>query len=342
MIRSINGIYSNRELLGFINKFPLSRVLVIGDMILDEYIWGDVARISPEAPVPVVEITSETRRLGGATNVLNNINSLGGNALICGVVGNDECGAHLTEKISELGISTEGIVVDKTRPTSIKTRIIARNQQVVRFDREAKKPVDPSVMRKLLKVIDSNLDNIDAIIISDYGKGVVSSGLIKAVQEITSGSDIIITVDPKTENFKYYKEVDIITPNHHEAGTFCGFAVTGEDSLISAGEYILDKLKCGSVLITQGKDGMTLFESGKEPCHIPTVAQNVFDVSGAGDTVISTLSLGLASGMNKESAALISNFASGIVVGEVGTSTVTAKQLKEAIKNRKRPKPDQQ
>ncbi len=341
MIRNINGIYSNRELLECINKFPLSRVLVIGDMILNEYIWGDVARISPEAPVPVVEITSETRRLGGAANVLNNINSLGGSALICGVVGNDECGAYLTKKISELGISTEGIVVDKTRPTSIKTRIIARNQQVVRFDREAKKPVDPPVMRKFLKVIDFNLDNIDAIIISDYGKGVVSSGFIKAVQEVTSGSDVIISVDPKTENFKYYKEVDIITPNHHEAGTFCGFAVTDEDSLISAGEHILDKLKCGSVLITQGKDGMTLFESGKDPCHIPTVARKVFDVSGAGDTVIGTLSLGLASGMNKESAALISNFASGIVVGEVGTSTVTAKQLKEAIKNRKRPKPDQ-
>jgi rfaE bifunctional protein kinase chain/domain len=342
MIRSINGIYSNRELLEFINKFPLSRVLVIGDIILDEYIWGDVARISPEAPVPVVDIASEERRLGGATNVLNNINSLGGNAFICGVVGEDERGGYLTEKIRALGISTEGIIVDRTRPTSIKTRIIARNQQVVRFDRENKKPVDPSVMRKLLKVIETNLINIDAIIISDYGKGVISSHLIKAVEEITSGSKIIIAVDPKTENFKYYRGVDIITPNHHEAGTFCGFAITDDNSLTRAGVYILNKLKCKSVLITQGKDGMTLFESGKEPCHIPTVARKVFDVSGAGDTVISTLSLGLASGMNKESAALISNFASGIVVGEVGTSTVTAKQLKDAIKNRKKSKPDQQ
>ena len=336
MIQDINGKYSGKELTGFIDKFSRSRILVIGDIILDEFIWGDVARISPEAPVPVVDVIQETRNLGGATNVLNNINSLGGKALICGVVGDDAYGSYLTEKIEELGISTKGIIVDSTRPTSIKTRVIARSQQVVRFDRETKTSIDPSVMRKLLEVIENNLDKVDAIIISDYGKGVVSLHLIKAVEKLVSGSKIIIAVDPKIENFRYYKGVDIITPNHHEAGSFCGFAVIDEDSLIRAGEYILDKLKCKSVLITQGKDGMTLFEAGMAPCHIPTVARKVFDVSGAGDTVISTLSLGLAAGMNRASAALVSNFASGIVVGEVGTSTVTAKALKAAIKNRKK------
>ncbi len=338
MIREINGSYSNRELIDFINRFSECRILVIGDIILDEYIWGDVARISPEAPVPVVEVIRQTRNLGGATNVLNNITSLGGKSLICGVTGDDECGKYMLEKIEELGISTEGIVVDTARHTSIKTRVIARNQQVVRFDRETKQPIDPQLTKKLLKVIENNLDEIDAIIISDYGKGVVSASLIKAVEKLVKDTGVIIAVDPKTENFKYYKGVDIITPNHHEAGTFCGFSVTDDDSLIRAGKYILDKLKCKSVLITQGKDGMTLFESGKEPCHIPTVAQKVFDVSGAGDTVISTLSLGLSAGMNKESAALVSNFASGIVVGEVGTSTVSAKTLKDAIKNRKKVK----
>jgi len=284
----------------------------------------------------VVEVIQETRNLGGATNVLNNINSLGGKAVICGVIGDDPFGNYLIEKINELGMFTDGIITDKARPTSIKTRIIARNQQVVRFDRETKKPVDAAVMRRLLKTIESNLDGTDAIIISDYGKGVISSHLIKAIEKLVSGSEIIIAVDPKTENFQYYKGVDIITPNHHEAGTFCGFSITDDETLIRAGEYILDKLNCNSVLITQGKDGMTLFENGTDPCHIPTVARKVFDVSGAGDTVISTLSLGLAAGMNKDSAALVSNFASGIVVGEVGTSTVTAKALKAAIKNSKK------
>lgn len=341
IIRDINGSYSGRELIEYVNKFPSSRILVIGDIILDEYIWGDVERISPEAPVPVVNVIRETRNLGGATNVLNNISSLGGKALICGVVGDDEYGAYLTQNIRALGVSTEGIIVDASRPTSIKTRVIARNQQVVRFDREAKKSVELPVMRKLLKIIENNIDDIDAVIISDYGKGVISSHMIRDIEKLVSGRSIIIAVDPKTENFKYYRKVDIITPNHHEAAAFCGFTITDDDSLIRAGEYILDKLKCKSVLITQGKDGMTLFESGTAPCHIPTVARKVFDVSGAGDTVISTLSLGLASGMNKESAALISNFASGIVVGEVGTSTVTAKQLKDAVKNRKKKRPDQ-
>ena len=340
MIREINGSYSNKDLIEFINRFPHSRILVIGDIILDEYIWGDVARISPEAPVPVVDVIRETRNLGGASNVINNIISLGGKAVICGVIGDDNHGNYLIERIREIGVSVEGVIVDPGRPTSIKTRVIARNQQVVRYDREIKNPVDPAIMRRLLKIVENHLDNIDAIIISDYGKGVISSHLIKAVEKLVSGRDTIIVIDPKKENFKYYRGVDIITPNHHEAGTFSGFAVKDEDSLVRAGNYILDKLKCKSVLITQGKDGMTLFEKDTTPCHIPTVAQKVFDVSGAGDTVISTLSLGLASGMNKECAALVSNFAAGIVVGEVGTSTVTAKALKTVIKNRKKQRPE--
>ncbi|MGD9158674.1 MAG: D-glycero-beta-D-manno-heptose-7-phosphate kinase [Desulfobacteraceae bacterium] len=340
MIRDINGGYSGKELIESINRFSRSRILVIGDIILDEFVWGDVVRISPEAPVPVVDVIEETRNLGGATNVCNNINSLGGKAIICGVVGDDDCGSYLIEKIRKLGINANGIIVDTSRPTSIKTRVIARNQQVVRFDRETKTPIDPSIMRQLLKKVEKNLDEIDAIIISDYGKGVISSHLIKAIEKLVSGTEIIIIVDPKTENFKYYKGVDIITPNHHEAGTFCGFPITDEDSLIQAGGDILNKLRCMSVLITQGKDGMTLFESGKDPCHIPTVARKVFDVSGAGDTVISTLSLGLSSGMDRESAAVVSNFAAGIAVGEVGTSAVTAKTLKAAIKNRKKVLPE--
>ncbi len=336
MIQDINGKDSNKDLIKYINKFPRTRILVIGDIILDEYIWGDVSRISPEAPVPVVNIMDETRRLGGAANVLNNIISLGGQAILCGVVGKDECGKHIREQIENLGANPSGIITDPGRCTSVKTRVIAHNQQVVRFDREKKDPLDPDSIKKLINIIKGNLENLDAIIIADYGKGVISSKLITSVKKLISGREIILAVDPKIENFEYYKGIDIITPNHHEAGSFCRFDITGEDSLIRAGNYILDKIKCKSVLITQGKDGMTLFESGSNPCHIPTVARKVFDVSGAGDTVISALSLGLASGMSRQSAALISNFASGIVVGEVGTSTVSAADLKTALRNRKK------
>jgi len=334
MIQDINNKYSNKDLIEYINTFPRTKILVIGDIILDEYIWGDVSRISPEAPVPVVDIINETRRLGGAANVLNNIISLGGQAILCGVIGDDVCGKYLIEQIEKMDISPEGIFIDQGRYTSVKTRVIAHNQQVVRFDRETKKPIDSGSFKRLLKTINNNLAEIDGIIIADYGKGVISSKLIRAIKKLISGTDIILAVDPKIENFQYYKEIDIITPNHHEAGSFCRFDIVDEDSLIRAGNYIIDKIECKSVLITQGKDGMTLFEKGADPSHIPTVARKVFDVSGAGDTVISALSMGLASGMNKQSAALISNFASGIVVGEVGTSTVTAKDLKAAIKNR--------
>lgn len=334
MIQDINGKYSGKELIKYINGFPDTRILVIGDIILDEYIWGDVSRISPEAPVPVVDIRDQTRRLGGAANVLNNIVSLGGKALLCGVTGDDEWGKYLSDHLEKLGVPGDGIVIDRARHTSVKTRVIAHNQQVVRFDRETRKPIDTESYSRLLRTVKNSLSDIDAIIIADYGKGVISSKLIHAVKKLTTGTDIILSVDPKTENFQYYKGIDIITPNHYEAGTFCRFDIIDEESLIRAGNFILDKLKCKSVLITQGKDGMTLFEKDSDPCHIPTVARKVFDVSGAGDTVISALSMGLASGMDKQSAALISNFASGIVVGEVGTSTVTAIELKAAIRNR--------
>lgn len=336
MIQDIKEKYTNKDLISYINKFPATRILVIGDIILDEYIWGDVSRISPEAPVPVVNIMDETRRLGGAANVLNNIVSLGGQAVLCGVVGSDESGSYMNEQIEALGVTPEGIIIDQQRCTSVKTRVIAHNQQVVRFDRETRKPVEIDSIKKLIKTVKDNLKRIDAIIIADYGKGVVSSKLIGDIKKLISETDIILAVDPKIENFKYYKEVDIITPNHHEAGSFCRFDITDEDSLIRAGNYILEKIRCKSVLITQGKDGMTLFEAGSNPCHIPTVARKVFDVSGAGDTVISALSMGLASGMNRQSAALISNFASGIVVGEVGTSTVSAEDLITAIRNLKK------
>ncbi len=334
MIREINQYDTAEELLNTIDRFSRATVLVVGDIIMDEYIWGDVSRISPEAPVPVVDVRQETKMLGGAANVVNNIASLGGKAILCGVVGEDGTGKEIAEKISALGFTTDGILVESGRQTTIKTRIVAHSQQVVRFDREVRRQVREGNTRKILGFAGNLLQQIDAVVVSDYGKGVVSSSLMDGLRKLISGSRIILAVDPKPGNLEYYRGIDVITPNHHEAGAFCKMVILDEESLIKAGRHLLSELNCRSVLITQGKDGMTLFERDGEATHIPTVARKVFDVTGAGDTVISTFSLGLASGMSLKSAAVISNFAAGIVVGEVGTSTVGVEKLKAFIRGR--------
>lgn len=331
VIREIGFEYDSRELSRYIDQFPNTTIMVIGDVILDEYIWGDVNRISPEAPVPVVEVREATKMLGGAANVVNNIASLGGKAILCGLTGGDETGKEVKKRIRSLGSTTEGILTDPDRPTTIKTRIVAHNQQVVRFDRESRMEIRPDTVKRLLDFVDSCCDQVDGVIVSDYGKGVVSGSLMRGLRSLLRKKGLVFAVDPKTGNFEYYRGVDVITPNHHEAGLFCGFRITDEKSLLKAGRQMLKELDCRSVLITQGKDGMTLFERDGEISHIPTVARKVFDVTGAGDTVISTFCLGLASGMDLKSAAIISNIAAGIVVGEVGTSTVRAEELKKTV-----------
>ena len=333
-MREIDLKNKTSELNEYIDRFSTANVFVIGDIILDEYIWGDVSRISPEAPVPVVEVKEETKRLGGAANVVHNIISLGGKSILCGVIGEDNIGRELIEMLKGLGLTTEGILVNPDRHTSIKTRVVARNQQVVRFDRETRGTIDSESTERLLKFLKNRINDIDAVIVADYGKGVISPDLMKGLRDLLKGSSIILAVDPKTDHFEYYKGIDVITPNHHEAGAYCRFEIVDEETLKKAGRKMLDDLDCKSMLITQGKDGMTLFERDEEPYHIPTIARKVFDVSGAGDTVIGTLCLGLASGMDRKSAAVISNFAAGIVVGEVGTSVVTAEELKNVINRR--------
>jgi len=293
--------YEGDLLKKYVDRFPQARILVIGDIIMDKYVWGGVSRISPEAPVPVVEVKRETKMLGGAANVIHNIASLGAAPILCGVIGQDHVGDEILQKINDMGLSTEGIIVENRRPTCIKTRVVAQNQQVVRFDRESLSNIMPETIQKLLDVIGDNLDELE------------------------------VAVDPKTNNFEYYQCVDVITPNHYEAGAFCRFEIVDDKTLLQAGRLMLSRLNSRSVLITQGKDGMTLFENNGEITHIPTIAKNVFDVTGAGDTVIGTFSLGLAAGLAPKLAAILSNFAAGIVVGEVGTSTVSAEQLKKAI-----------
>ena len=335
-MKTIEHPYKANRLKEYIDRFSEAKVLVIGDIIMDEYVWGDVSRISPEAPVPVVEVKRETKMLGGAANVIHNIATLGAKPTLCGVVGQDHAGKAIINEINNMGLTSDGIVLEQGRPTSIKTRVVARNQQVVRFDRETRTDIRPESIENLLTFIGENLDGLDAIVVADYGKGVISATLMKGLRKLIQsapGESVKIAVDPKTGNFEYYHGVDVITPNHHEAGIFCRFEIVDEETLVRAGKQMLKELNCRSVLITQGKDGMTLFENGGEIIHIPTVAKNVFDVTGAGDTVIGTFSLALASGLDLKSAAVLSNYAAGIVVGEVGTSTVSAEELKKLIGN---------
>lgn len=334
MMQTIGNKHGGKLLKEYVDRFPRARIFVIGDIIMDEYIWGDVSRISPEAPVPVVEVKRETKMLGGAANVINNIASLGAKPILCGIIGDDPTGREILDRVHQMGLITDGMAIEKGRHTSIKTRVVAHSQQVVRFDRESQTDIKPESINKLLDFIGQNLNSLDAIVVSDYGKGMISESLMKGLRDLVgSASDgsLIICVDPKTGNFEHYYGVDVITPNHHEAGAFCGLEIVDKGTLMRAGRQMLSELNCRSVLITQGKHGMTLFENTGETTHIPTVAKKVFDVTGAGDTVIGTFSLGLACGLDLKSAAILSNFAAGIVVGEVGTSTVKAEDLKKAI-----------
>lgn len=334
MIQEIDFSGDGEKLIRYIDEFPRATVLVLGDIIMDEYIWGDVSRISPEAPVPVVDVKQETQMLGGAANVVNNIAALGGCAILCGIVGTDRTGDEIVERIDALNLSTEGILRVADRPTTIKTRIIAQSQQVVRFDRESRNLVDKDNLDKLLSFIEGIKRSIHAVVVSDYDKGVVTPEVMEGLRALRRSSGVILGVDPKPKHLDIYGGIDVITPNHHEAGAMCGIQIEDRAGLIQSGTRILEKLGCRSVLITQGKEGMTLFEAHGEITHIPTVARKVFDVTGAGDTVISAFCLGLAAGMDFKSAATISNFAAGLVVGEVGTSTVRAEELKQVVRSR--------
>ncbi len=318
-----------------VHSFASKKILVIGDVILDRYIYGRVNRISPEAPVPVVEVLNESFLLGGATNVVHNIVSLGGKASIAGIVGKDRAGSVIRELLTDKNVETEGIIEDK-RPTTVKTRIIAQKQQIVRFDREDRKRLEGKNFLNLLSYLKRAISDHDAIIVSDYKKGVVSSALIKAIVRYAKPHHTFIAVDPKVGHFHFYKNVSLITPNLSEASQGSGVEIKDEKSLLRAGETLIHRLSCESVLITRSEEGMSLFTKGVRPkevavTHIPTVAQKVFDVTGAGDTVVAAFTLAHTAGASFEEAAIIANHAAGIVVGEVGTAVVTPEMLLKSL-----------
>lgn len=323
-----------QRLKKLLDRFPRTQVLVVGDLMIDHYVWGSVSRISPEAPVPVVNVTHEDRLLGAAANVAHNIHSLGGRVDVCGVIGQDDAGRQLQHMLHSEGIPTDGLIMDADRPTTIKTRVIAHHQQVVRFDRETKEGIGRETHHRIFERVRERVANgLDAIVISDYCKGVVTRDLVRDLVQLARRHGTVVSVDPKVSHFGIYRGVTILTPNTKEASLGAKIEIDDDASLLKAGRELLRKLSCDAVLITRGEHGMSLFERSGRVTHIPTVAREVFDVTGAGDTVISTLTLAMAAGARLVDAARLSNYAAGIVVGVVGTATVTPAQLRQQIEH---------
>jgi D-beta-D-heptose 7-phosphate kinase/D-beta-D-heptose 1-phosphate adenosyltransferase len=322
------------KILELISLFKKQTILVVGDTMIDNFIWGKVKRISPEAPVPVLEVTKETKALGGAANVASNITALGGKAFVVGSIGNDDSGKVLMEMLLEKDINSKYLVYNPYRPTITKTRIIASGQQIVRVDKEVRGAFERSSELKIIKNIEEIMPKTSAVVISDYGKGVVSLSVLKKTIALAKKYKIPITVDPKVEHFKKYKKVTTITPNEKEAVEGMGEKnIVSDKDIAILGKKILKILGSDSVIITRGEKGMVLIEPNDKITSIPTRAKEVYDVTGAGDTVISTITLALAAGADLLSAAEVANFAAGVVVGKLGTATTNLQELKEVIKN---------
>ena len=326
-------IMSNRRAFAIIENFSRSRVLVVGDIMADHFIWGKVSRISPEAPVPVVEVRKDSFMLGGCANVLNNIFAMGGRVHLAGVIGTDERGKRLLAEFRSRGVDTGGIVVEAGRPTTLKTRIVAHGQQVVRFDREDRKPVQAKSVRKILSYIESLRDDLEALVVSDYSKGVVTRPLLEGIRKVIAGRPIFTCVDPKQRDFSLYQGFDIVTPNHYEAGRAAGEEMQNGQDYVRVGMKLLQQYDFKALLMTRGEEGMSLFERDGRMRHtaFPAEAREVFDVTGAGDTVIGVLALSMAAGASFREAAYLANHAAGIAVGKAGTATVTREELKRAL-----------
>ncbi|MBW1867263.1 MAG: D-glycero-beta-D-manno-heptose-7-phosphate kinase [Deltaproteobacteria bacterium] len=314
-----------------IATFDRYRVLVVGDLMMDEYLWGDVDRISPEAPVQVVAVNREEFTLGGSGNVVNNLAALGARVSAVGVIGTGSDGRLLLEQFNALGVNAKGIIQEPNRPTTRKTRIIAAHQHVLRIDRETRKEISGDNFVAMTKAIIDQIPKVDVVLISDYGKGVVTPTLIAKIVETAKKHNRCVIADPKGLDFTKYAGVSLITPNRKEAALAAGVEITDNAGLVRAAEKILSAVNIKSLLITCGSDGMVLFEKNKPPYRIKSKARQVFDVSGAGDTVLSTFGLAVAAGLSFKQSANIANTAAGIVVGKLGTATISQKELTEAL-----------
>lgn len=313
----------NDLLKNFIGK----KIAVVGDLMIDRYYWGTVHRVSPEAPVPIVEVDSESVRLGGAANVASNIQALGGEAIMIGLIGNDHPGEQFTALLKERGFQTGCVFTDPSRPTTIKTRVIAHSQHVVRIDNESKLDASQQLRSKITEAVRRNIRTLDGIILEDYNKGVVTKEVIRDVIAAAHECGVPVAVDPKFNNFFEYKNVTVFKPNRREAEEVLGSRLRTIDDVVRAGKKLLETLSAENVLLTRGEEGMSLFEGDGSITHIPTAATNVQDVSGAGDTVIATLTMALASGATIREACVLANCAGGVVVGSVGIVPVQPEEL---------------
>jgi len=313
-------------------KFERCKILVVGDLMIDEYLWGSVDRVSPEAPVQIVSVEKEEYTPGGSGNVVNNLVALGAKVFAIGVIGTGREGRLLLEKFKNIGVDTRGIIQEAERPTTRKTRIIAANQHVLRIDRETKKEISNRTFKAIADFTEKIMPEVDIILISDYGKGMVTRSMLSGLAAMAKKHNKITIVDPKGIDFKKYSGVSMITPNTKEAAFALGVEIIDESSLYRAGAKILESVEIDKLLITCGKDGMIFFERNKKPYKISAVARQVYDVSGAGDTVLSVLGLSIASGMSFKKGVELANTAAGIVVGKVGTATVSKREIIDALK----------
>lgn len=319
------------RLQDLVGRFTGRRLLVLGDVMLDHYLWGRCERISPEAPVPVVEIDRETSSLGGAGNVAANLTSLGAKPVLVGVLGEDARAQQLLDAFAKRGVDTRALVRDRTRPTTIKTRILAQHQQVVRADWESRADLAGDALGAVLDVLGRELPNCEGLVVSDYGKGMITRAVLERAIGLAKAAGIPISVDPKESHIDSYRGVSILTPNQHEAGYVMGRRVVDEASLMEVGWGLQKRLDAECALVTRGPDGMSLFEKSGRYTHLPTVAREVYDVTGAGDTVVSVVALALAAGADYPEACCLANHAAGIVIREVGTATCSPSQLVESL-----------
>ena len=323
------------RLIEIIEQLPMARILVIGDVMMDIFTWGKVNRISPEAPVPVVDVVDESWCLGGAANVVNNLFSLDTKVFLIGVIGDDEVGYKLKKEVETMGIDPQGLIIEPDRPTTVKTRIIAHGQQVVRVDREKRHLINNDTVKKMLDFVQAHISDIDAILVSDYAKGVICPPLIKELKNLIKDKRIFLAVDPKVKNMPLFEGVTVVTPNHYEAiqaSGFNGMVDITKDMVERAGKKLLQKLHTQAVLITRGGDGMVLFKKDGI-AYVPAMARRVYDVTGAGDTVIATFTAACVSKASFKEAAILANLAAGRVVGEIGTATVNRAQLIKILKS---------
>jgi len=323
-----------RRLRAQVGRLAGVRVLVVGDVMLDRFVRGRVERISPEAPVPVVHVTGEDAHAGGAGNVAANVVGLGGRAGLGALIGRDRAGRELTQVLRDLGVRTDGLVAGRGGATTQKTRIVAHHQQVVRLDHEDLAPADGSAARRLREWVLAALRRYDVLVVSDYAKGVVDTALLEALAAEHERRPFTWIIDPKRANFAHYRRASLVKPNRQEAAAAAGVEIVDDASLRRAGARLLELWQCAAVLISLGEEGMALFErtrQGRRVRKFPTMGREVFDVTGAGDTVIATCALALGAGCSLEDATALANHAAGVVVGKVGTATVSAPELRAAL-----------